>query len=117
MSDRVSHDDGRPEWWTNNQRTRERMGLPEYEPPRFEDGAYKHEVIDTLETRYDCTIRFRSKNPRHPCEWVITVDGTEVGSTARRRTDRGNTVFRITSDELVDRVAASAGVADSPSRG
>lgn len=97
----------RPEWWEKNQRLREEMELPDYEPPRFEDGVYTHEVITRIEGEYDCDIAFRAPCPHHPCEWEVRVDGECVGTTARRRTDRGNTVYRLSSRRFRDLVESA----------
>lgn len=100
----TSHRSEKPEWWKNNQRVRTRMELPEYEPPRFDDGAYKHDIVPSLEEEFGCRIVFRSKNPEHPCEWDILVDGEKIGSTGRRRTDHGNTIYQLSSEEFVQSV-------------
>lgn len=96
-----------PEWWRQNEHLREEMGLPTYQPPRFDDGVFTYKVVQRLEEEYDCTITFRSKSPRHPCEWEIHIDGEEVGTTDRRRTDRGNTIYRLSSTAFVDLVEST----------
>lgn len=83
------------------------MDLPEYEPSRFEDGVYTHEVVQELEEEHDCTITFLSKEPRHPCDWEIHVDETRVGVTGRRRTNRGNTVYQLTSSSFRELVRSA----------
>ena len=102
MSDgTTSRTSGRPEWWQKNARLRAEMELPRYEPPRFDDGVFTHEVIAQLEDEHDCDIMFRSTNPRHPCEWEIRVDGACVGTTSRRRTIRGNTIYQLSSEACI----------------
>lgn len=105
MADDIDSESGeRPDWWRRNQRLRERMGLPSYEPPRFDDGRYKHEVVESIEREYDCEITFRSTEPRHPSDWELRVDGERVATTERRRTDRGNAVYQLSADEFVELV-------------
>lgn len=106
-ADADSGDDGKPDWWAKNQQLREALGLPAYEPSRLKDGAYTHEVVTRLETTYDCSIRLRAKNPQHPSNWSVVVDGDPLVSMDRRRTKRGNTVFQLTSAEFEDAVRAS----------
>lgn len=96
-----------PEWWQQNEQLREEMGLPAYRPPRFDDGVFTHNVVERLEAEYDCTITFRSKQPRHPCEWEIHIDGEEIGTTGRRRTDRGNTIYQLSSTAFVNLVEST----------
>lgn len=95
-----SDGDARPEWWTRNQRLRDELDLPAYEPSRLSDGTYVHEVVDSLEERYECSITLRSKNPRHPCDWRVLVDGEPVVTVERTRTEQGNTIYQLTSEEL-----------------
>lgn len=91
----------RPEWWKKNQQLREELGLPDYEPARFDDGVFKHEILPDLENEYNCTITFQSKNPQYPCDWVIRIDGEQIMTIERRRTKCGNTIFQITSEKFV----------------
>ena len=114
MEDSHGSDEGsRPDWWERNQRTRDQMDLPNYEPPRFADETYKYEIVPALEEEHDCQITFRSKNPHHPCEWDILVDGERVGTTGRQRTDHGNTVYEISSVEFERLVESSVRPHDS----
>lgn len=96
-------DDGaadRPVWWRRNERLRETMGLPEYEPPKFKDGVYTHEITDDLKERYGCTIQFRGKNVRHTDDWTVLVNRKPLMSIGRRRNDSGNTIYQINSEEF-----------------
>lgn len=90
----------KPDWWKRNQQLRDELDLPTYEPPSFEDGIYKHEIVNTLENAYDCLITFRTKNPTHPCKWNVYVNGDQVATLERRRTNQGNTVFTFSSTKF-----------------
>jgi len=103
----ASQSSERPEWWKKNERLREVMGLPEYEPPTFSDGVFTHTVVPQLEEKHDCSITFRSKQPRYPCQWEIHVDGKCVASTARRRTNAGNTIYQLSSTAFIDLVESA----------
>jgi hypothetical protein len=91
----------RPEWWKKNERLREEMGLPDYEPPMFSDGVFTHTIVPQLEEKHGCSIMFRSKQPCYPCQWEIHVDGRCVASTARRRTNAGNTIYQLSSTAFI----------------
>lgn len=97
----------RPDWWRANQRLRDSLDLPAYEPSRFADGPYLHEVRQTLEEQFDCSISFRSTRAEHPSRWAVYVDGEELMELERRRTVDGNNVFEIDSDILVRAVESS----------
>lgn len=97
--------DERPEWWDGNEEIRETLGIDgvgPYEPPRFADGAYTHEIVPALEDRYDCSIRILSLNPDRDGRWEIRVDGRTVGSTERRRNENGNSIYVIDSGTFVE---------------
>ncbi|MFB6227884.1 MAG: hypothetical protein ABEH88_04770 [Halobacteriales archaeon] len=85
----------KPEWWQKNERLRQRMGLPPYEPPRFEDGTPTFRVTDKLESEYDCTIRFMGKNTTYPDSFVVTVDGAPLMRVGRHRDHNANTVYEM----------------------
>jgi hypothetical protein len=90
----------RPDWWARNQRIREELDLPDYEPPRLADGTYTHEVVPDLEAEHDCTVRFIGINTTYPESWEFRVDGEPVGRIPRRRDANGNTVYGLTAEEL-----------------
>ncbi|MDX1746981.1 MAG: hypothetical protein R3324_13670, partial [Halobacteriales archaeon] len=62
-----------PGWWRRNQALREQLELPDYEPPRFEDGRYTHEVVPEMERRFDCDIRFVGFDTEYPEDWAVEV--------------------------------------------
>jgi hypothetical protein len=97
----------RPEWWEKNERLREEMGLPDYKPPKFSDGVFTHNVVKQLEDKHGCSIKFRSKQPRYPSQWEIHVDGRGVETTARRRTNSGNTIYQISSTAFIDLIESA----------
>lgn len=76
------------------------MDLPEYDPPRFEDGTYLHRVIDELETEYECPIQIVGINPRYPDNWEVKIDGELIFEVGRHRDDDGNTVYELTADQF-----------------
>lgn len=94
----------KPDWWEKNETYRERFELPEYEPPRFYDGVYTHEVVVPLEEKYGCTIQFRGENTEYPDDIDVRVNGETVFSVGRYRTPNGNTRYEITSEEFRERV-------------
>ncbi|MFA1611779.1 hypothetical protein [Halobellus rubicundus] len=96
----------RPEWWERNAELREELGLPEYEPSRFADGTYVHEVIEELESEYGTEVELVSEDPSYPSRWVIRIGGTDCVSAVRRRDDHGNNVFQISADEVRKRIDA-----------
>lgn len=73
------------------------MGLSEYRPPRFADGTYTHEVVESLEERYDCRIQFLGVDTRYPDDWEVRIDGTPAFEIGRHRDEQGNTVYERTA--------------------
>ena len=67
--------DTRPEWWVRSANVKAELDLPEYEPPRFSDGTYVHEVVEPLEESHGCSVQFGAINPRYPDDWYVRVDG------------------------------------------
>jgi hypothetical protein len=91
----------KPEWWSVNEELRDEMDLNEYEPPRFADDTYTHEIVNPLEAEYDCTIQFRSDvNPEYPEDWEVRVDHESVARVPRYRDESGNTVYRTSPEEF-----------------
>lgn len=108
-------DDDRPAWWRENERIREELELPEYVPPRFEDGVYTHGVVSELEADHGVEIRFLGLDATHGDDWTVRVDGEAVLSIGRHRDETGNTVYEIDSDEFAARLSADlADGADDP---
>lgn len=95
---------GVPEWWSENERLKAEMGLPEYKPPRFSDGTYAYEVVDSIEEEHDCQVRFIGVNTRYEDDWEVRVDGTTAFEVGRRRDDYGNTVYGLTAREFRDAI-------------
>lgn len=92
--------DDQPDWWTGNERLRRELGLPAYQPPRFENGTLVYRVVAALEERFDCRIRFCGVDLGPADEWPVTVDGVEVGRLPRRRDESGNVVYQCTPEEF-----------------
>lgn len=96
-------DSAQPEWWERNQELKQSMDLPEYDPPRFEDGTYLHRVIDELETEYGYSIQIVGINPRYPDNWEVKIDEELIFEVGRHRDDDGNTVYELTADQFCRR--------------
>lgn len=89
-----------PDWWDKNRQLKRGLGIPDYEPPRFDDGTYTHSVVDELEKVFGCEIRFVGYNTEYPDDWVVEVDGRKIMAIGRYRDENGNTVYKLTSDEF-----------------
>lgn len=96
--------DSKPDWWRENERIRSEMELPPYDPPRFEDGIYTHEVIDPLESRHDCTIRFMGVNTHYGDDWEVRIDGEPILTIGHHRDKNGNTVYETTAEDFREHV-------------
>lgn len=101
--------DAKPEWWVENEAIKASFDLPAYEPPRFADGTYTHEVVPSLEGELAGTIRFVGVDTRYPEDWEVRVDGEPVMSIGRRRDDRGNTVYQLSAKAFRDRLREACG--------
>lgn len=102
-----------PRWVEENRRLKREMGLPEYEPPRFSDGVYLHEVVPDLEDRHQCSIQFLGRNTRYPDDWTVCVDFEPVMPIGRHRDRNGNTVFERSSDEFCESIARHVSTPES----
>lgn len=97
--------DPKPDWWSENEELRREMDLAEYEPPRFSDGTYTHEIVDELEETYDCRIQFRSDvNPEYPEDWEIRIDHESAARISRHRDKSGNTVYETSPEQFRETV-------------
>ncbi|MFC6724591.1 hypothetical protein ACFQE1_09430 [Halobium palmae] len=96
--------EGKPGWWRRNERDRAAMDLPPYEPPRFEDGSYVHEVVSALEAEHGCTVTFLGMNVRYPDDWGVRVDGERAFTVERSRNENGNTVYHVDAPTFRERV-------------
>lgn len=94
--------DEKPDWWAENETLRKQLDLPSYEPPRFLDGSYSHEVVPELEAEHACRIQLMGVDTRYPDDWTVRVDGESVMALPRHRDDHGNTVYELTADEFRD---------------
>ncbi|WP_336024091.1 hypothetical protein [Halobellus salinisoli] len=97
-------DRAKPDWWVRNERERERMDLPSYEPARFENGTYVHDVVSQLESRYDCTITVLGINTEYPDNWEVRVDGECAFTVDRSRDENGNTRYHLDAETFRERV-------------
>ena len=96
-----------PEWWRKNESIREDMGLPEYEPPRFEDDVYVHDVVPYIEEQHDVSVQFVGVNTEYGDDWEIRLDLEPVLSIGRHRDEAGNTVFEVSAHDVVDALEAT----------
>lgn len=99
----------KPDWWIANERVKAELDLPAYEPPRFADGTYTHEVVPGLAAEYDCTIRFVGVDPRYPEDWEVRVGGEPILEVGRRRDANGNTVYQLSAGEFEAKLRARLG--------
>lgn len=104
----------KPDWWLENERIRASLDLPAYEPPRFADGTYTHEVVEPLEAEFGVEIRFVAVNPRHGDDWEVRIDGVPALTVGRRRDDAGNTVYETDPATFERRVRAAIEEGNSP---
>jgi hypothetical protein len=95
----------KPPWWRRNEALREEMDLPAYEPSRFRDGVYTHEIVPKLEADHDATIRFVGFGDRSG-DWEVRADGEALFSVGRRRDENANTVYEIDAGTFERRVEA-----------
>jgi hypothetical protein len=99
----------RPSWWAENERLREEMALPPYEPSRFADGTYTHRVVERLEAEHDCVVRFVALEPRYPDDWEVRADGERLFGIGRRRDEHGNTVYEMDAEAFERAVEEALG--------
>ncbi len=90
----------RPEWWLANEEDKATLDIPEYEPPRFEDDTYVHEVIPELEREHGCEIKLLGFNVDYRDDWTVRIDGEDRFAIGRRRDDSGNTVYLLTAEDF-----------------
>lgn len=93
--DDETHTHERPAWWDENERLKRELDIPDYEPPRFSDGTYVHDVVDEFESAFGCTVRFVGYDTTYPDDWTVTVDGVDVVDVGRHRDANGNTVYEV----------------------
>jgi hypothetical protein len=96
----------KPDWWLANEQIKNAFDLPEYEPPRFSDGTYVHQIVEPLEERYGCEIRFVGVDTHYPDDWEVRIDREPIMAIGRRRTENGNTRYLLESDTFRERVLA-----------
>lgn len=103
----MESDADKPDWWLDNERLRERMDLSPYQPPRFLDDVYIHEVVDRLERNHGIEILLLGRNTRYGDDWEVTVDGDSVASIGQHRDKNSNTVYEMESEEFREVVEES----------
>lgn len=96
----------KPDWWLANEHIKNTFDLPEYEPPRFSDGTYVHQIVEPIEERYGCEIQFIGTDPRYPDDWEVRIDREPIMSISRCRTENGNTRYLKESEAFRKQVVA-----------
>lgn len=91
-----------PDWWRDAIEEYEAHDLRPYQPPRFEDGTLKHEVVSTLEAEHGVSITFLGFNVEYREDWSVRIDGEDVGTIGRHRSARGYSVFEMETDEFAE---------------
>lgn len=86
-----------PRWWRVNIEEFRDHDFRPYRPPKFLDDALVPEVRRSLEKELDIEIELYDPNPEENNEWVVAVDGVEVGVIERRRTGEGYSLFEVSS--------------------
>ena len=99
----ASEPESLPSWWAKNKQLKEELGLPSYEPPRFLDGTYVHNIIPEIEDEYDITVRLQGINTNYPDEWTVSVNHKPLFQVGRRRDNNGNTVYQLSAEEFRER--------------
>lgn len=89
-----------PRWWRRAIEEFEEHGLPQYRPPRFQDGVLKHDIVTQIESEFGVTIRFVGKNATYGDAWSVEIDHTVVGVIERNRDSAGYSVFEMESEEF-----------------
>ncbi|NUE03701.1 hypothetical protein HUB97_14535 [Halorubraceae archaeon YAN] len=94
-----------PQWWVHAVEVFERHNFRPYQPPRFEDGALKRDVIEKLENDLDLKIQFICFNPQKSECWDVLINGVQISKIGYRRSAEGYTIFEMTSREFKQIVA------------
>ena len=98
MTEPPENEPQQPVWVHENEKLRQEMNLPPYQPPKFLDGVRTHEVVPLLEDEYDCTIQFVGLNTHYEDDWRIQIDGEPLEPIGRHRDKNGNTVYEMTAE-------------------
>lgn len=89
-----------PEWWRRNVEQFREHGLRPYRPPRFSDGKYTPAVLERLERKFGVDVLFRAVDPCIGDDWRVVVDGEDVATVGRHRSDEMYTVYELSAAEL-----------------
>lgn len=91
-----------PSWWTEvNEEFIEHYDRP-FQPPRFSDGPYLHQIIAEIEEKYNIEISFITYDPEPNDDWEVIVNGSRIGKVPRHRERTGYSTIEITSKEFAD---------------
>jgi hypothetical protein len=86
-----------PGWWRRAIEEFETHNLRAYRPPRFEDGALLHKVVDNFERDLGIEVSFGSVDSDFREAWEVAVDGEPVAEIGRRRSPDGYSVYEMES--------------------
>lgn len=89
-----------PDWWRENIQEFSAYGMRPYRPPRFSDGEFTPEIINSLEEQLEITIWIRSIDPQKGGSWQIWVNEEPVTSINRTREPEGFSKYHIDSEEF-----------------
>lgn len=89
-----------PEWWQQAIAEFEAADLRPYRPPRLKNGAYKHRVVEDLESRYSVNIEFVGVGVSYGDDWTVRVDGEAIAEIGHRRSTQRFSIFEVSEGEL-----------------
>lgn len=89
-----------PLWWRRAVKEFRSHGLRPYHPPVFEDGTYKHCVVDNLEERIGCRIDFIGTEVPNSDEWLVRINNNPIGAVGHHRDPSGYSIYEIDSEEF-----------------
>jgi hypothetical protein len=87
-----------PRWWRETVEEFREYGLRPYRPPRFADGALKHEVVDDIERDLDVDVGFVKYSDSD--DWTVLLDGAPVDEIGHHRATEGFSVFEMDGDSF-----------------
>lgn len=89
-----------PDWWRQTIEELAEYNLYTYQPPRFEDGILKEEVVRRLTDRLGVDIDFISFSADGHQRCSVRADNEPLGKIGRRRDPDGCTVYEMEAAEF-----------------